>query len=85
MVSGPVHATGAARLAARGALRIGAGLVTVASPLDAVPVHAAHLTAIMIAPFEGPRGLGEILADHRKNAVVIGPAAGVSLATRLLV
>jgi len=85
VVSGPAHATGAARLAARGALRMGAGLVTVASPLDAVTANAAHLTAIMIAPFDGPRGLGEILSDQRRNAIVIGPAAGVSLATRLLV
>ena len=84
VVSGPMHATGAARLGARGALRVGAGLVTVASPLDAVAVNAAHLTAIMLNPFDGPRGLGEILADARKNAVLIGPGCGVSLATRLL-
>lgn len=85
VVSGPMHATGAARLGARGALRVGAGLVTVASPPDAVAVNAAHLTAVMLAPFEGARGLGEILADARKNAILIGPGAGVSLATRLLV
>jgi len=85
VVSGPMHATGAARMAARGALRIGAGLVTVASPMDAVATNAAHLTAIQIAPFAGPRGLGEVLSDARKNAVLIGPAAGVSIATRLLV
>ena len=81
---GPAHRTGAARLGARGALRIGAGLVTVASPPDAVAVNAAHLTAIMIEPFAGPRGLAEVLADERRNAVLIGPAAGVGLATRLL-
>src|SRR5580698_3974927 len=46
VVSGPAHATGAARLAARAALRVGAGLVSVASPSDAVAVNAAHLTAI---------------------------------------
>jgi NAD(P)H-hydrate epimerase len=84
VVSGPAHATGAARLGARASLRVGAGLVTVASPMDAVAVNAAHLTAIMLAPFEGPRGLAEILADARRNAVLIGPAAGVSLTTRLL-
>ena len=57
VVSGPAHATGAARLAARAALRVGAGLVSVASPLDAVAVNAAHLTAIMVKPFDGARGL----------------------------
>jgi NAD(P)H-hydrate epimerase len=85
MVSGPAHATGAVRLAARGALRIGAGLVSVASPPDAVAVHAAHLTAIMIKPFDGADGLAHLLADKRLNAVVIGPGAGVSGETRALV
>lgn len=81
VVSGPLAATGAARLAARSALRVGAGLVTVASPPDAVIANAAQLTAIMVAPFSENGGLAEILADHRKNAVVLGPALGVSEAT----
>ncbi|HEX2843522.1 NAD(P)H-hydrate dehydratase [Hyphomicrobium sp.] len=84
-VSGPAHATGAARLGARGALRAGAGLVTVASPLDAVTVNAMHLTAVMLKPFEGPEGLSELLADARKNAVLIGPGGGVGEATCRLV
>ncbi|NOU05056.1 MAG: NAD(P)H-hydrate dehydratase [Hyphomicrobiaceae bacterium] len=84
VVSGPAHATGAARLGARGALRVGAGLVTVASPLDSVATNASHLTAIMLKPFEGPRGLADILTDARRNAVLIGPGCGVSIATRLL-
>jgi len=78
VVSGPAHATGAARLAARGALRIGAGLVSVASPHDAVAVNAAHLTAVMVKPFGD---LAELLTDARLNAVVIGPGAGVGAAT----
>ena len=85
VLSGPAHATGAARLGARAALRVGAGVVTVASPPDAIAANAAHLTAIMLAPFDGARGLAEILSDERKNAILIGPGAGVSLATRLLV
>ncbi len=85
VVCGPAHATGAARLAARGALRIGAGLVSVAAPPEAVAVNAAHLTAIMIKPFEGADGLAQLLADKRFNAVVIGPGLGVSGETRALV
>ena len=85
IVSGPAHATGAARLAARGALRIGAGLVSVASPLDAVAVNAAHLTSIMVKPFDGPDGLRELLKDKRFSAVVIGPGCGVGEATKQLV
>jgi NAD(P)H-hydrate epimerase len=85
VVSGTATATGACRLGARGALRAGAGLVTVASPLEAVSVNAAHLTAIMLQPFEGPEGLAALLADTRKNAVLIGPGAGVGEATCRLV
>jgi len=85
VVSGPAHATGAARLAARGALRIGAGLVSVASPPDAVAVNAAHLTAVMVKPFDGANGLAGLLADKRFNAVAIGPGVGVGEATRAMV
>ena len=48
VVSGDIAATGAARMAARGALRAGAGLVTLASPRDALAVNAAALTAVMV-------------------------------------
>ena len=85
VVSGPADATGAARLAARAALRVGAGLVSVASPPDAVAVNAAHLTAIMVKPFEGAAGLAALLADKRFNAVAMGPGLGVGGHTRALV
>ena len=85
VVSGPPHATGAARLGARGALRVGAGLVTVAAPLTSVAANAVHLTAIMIAPFAAPDGLTEVLADTRRNAVLIGPGCGVGAQTRRMV
>lgn len=77
VVSGPAFQTGAARMAARGALRIGAGLVTVASPTSALPENAAHLTAVMLKPCAGARALSEILHDKRKSAVLIGPGAGI--------
>ena len=85
VVSGPESSTGAARLGARGALRAGAGLVTVASPRAALSANAAHLTAIMLTPFDVPHGLAGILADTRKNAVLIGPGCGVGAETRDMV
>ncbi len=77
VVSGPPFQTGAARLSARGALRIGAGLVTVAGSTSATAINAAHLTAIMLTICNRPQDLREILSDARKNAVLIGPGAGV--------
>jgi NAD(P)H-hydrate epimerase len=85
VVSGPVYSTGAARLAARGALRAGAGLVTVASPRDALAVNAAQLTAIMVREADDARGLKGLLADQRKNAVLIGPGVGVGERTKEMV
>jgi hydroxyethylthiazole kinase-like uncharacterized protein yjeF len=79
VVSGEAWHTGAARLAARSALRIGAGLVTVLSPPESLMVNAAHLEAVMLRPFDTDIEL-EALAGQLE-AVVIGPAAGVTEAT----
>lgn len=77
VVSGGLSTTGAARLAARGALRAGAGLVTIASPREALAVNAASNLAIMVRPVDGAAELAEFLADPRRNAVVLGPGGGV--------
>lgn len=82
VVSGELASTGAARLAARGALRAGAGLVTVASPRDALAVNAAALTAVMVRAIDTPVEFAEMIGDHRLNAVAIGPGAGVNDRTR---
>lgn len=85
VVSGDEFHSGAARLAARAAARIGAGLVTIAGDAAALRVHAAHVTAIMLAEAGDAGGLSALLADRRKNAVVIGPGAGVTTRTRAMV
>jgi hydroxyethylthiazole kinase-like uncharacterized protein yjeF len=85
IVSGPMWSTGAARLGARGALRAGAGLVTIASPRDALAVNAAANLAVMVRPVDGAAQLREFLSDPRFNAVAIGPGIGVSEATCELV
>jgi hydroxyethylthiazole kinase-like uncharacterized protein yjeF len=81
VVSGPSWSTGAARLAARGALRAGAGLVTIASPREALAVNAASNLAIMVRPVDGADELAKFLGDRRLNAVAIGPGVGVGEAT----
>src|SRR5215204_3077521 len=82
VLSGAALHTGAARLAARGALRVGAGLVTLASPAEALAVNAAHSTAVMLRRCDGAAELAEVLADRRFNAVALGPALGVCASTR---
>jgi hydroxyethylthiazole kinase-like uncharacterized protein yjeF len=77
VVSGDMSATGAARLAARGSLRAGAGLVTLASPRDALAINASALTAVMIRAIDTRDEFADLLADKRLNACVIGPGAGV--------
>jgi hydroxyethylthiazole kinase-like uncharacterized protein yjeF len=64
-------------MAARGALRAGAGLVTVASPRDALAVNAAALTAVMVRAVDNPIQFAELFNDKRFNACVIGPGVGV--------
>jgi hydroxyethylthiazole kinase-like uncharacterized protein yjeF len=82
VVSGDLAATGAARMAARGALRAGAGLVTVASPRDALAVNATALTAVMVRSIDTPVEFAELWTDKRLNTCVIGPGAGVGDRTR---
>ena len=81
VVSGEAWNTGAARLAARGALRIGAGVVTVLAPHEALPVVAGHLEAVMLKGFENELELEQAAADV--DAAVIGPAAGLGEGTLL--
>ncbi len=82
VVGGCVATTGAARLAARAALRAGAGLVTVATPPAALIVYAAALTSVMTAPIDGDGAFDDLLADPRRNAVLLGPGGGVTETTR---
>jgi NAD(P)H-hydrate epimerase len=85
VLSGDALHTGAARMTVRAALRVGAGLVTLASPSDALAVNAAHLTAVMLRRCDGPQDLAAALSDPRFNAVALGPALGVGPSTRALV
>ncbi|WP_424964473.1 NAD(P)H-hydrate dehydratase [Dinoroseobacter sp. S375] len=85
VLSGPMGRSGAARLAARGALRVGAGLVTVGAPGSAMMECATQLTAIMLRRCKGAEDLAASLADARLNALCLGPGFGVGEKTRALV
>ncbi len=84
ILSGGAGKTGAARLAARGALRIGAGLVTLGVPPAAQMEAAAQVTAIMLQRVEGTDGLTDVLEDERLNALCLGPGLGLERARELV-
>jgi NAD(P)H-hydrate epimerase len=82
LIAGGAVMTGAARLGARAAARVGAGMVTLAVPERAWPVYAASLTGTIVHPVSGLEDFVALLTDARRNAVLIGPGAGVSDLTR---
>ncbi|NFV79435.1 NAD(P)H-hydrate dehydratase [Magnetospirillum aberrantis] len=78
VVGGPVM-TGAARLVARAARRVGAGLATIAAPAEALAILRAGDPGTMVADLAE---FDTLLADSRKNALVLGPGCGVGAALR---
>ena len=82
LLCGGYPTTGAARMAARGAARAGAGLTTIAVSEAALPVYAAALLSIMVRPLANPSDLAQLLADKRFTAFLIGPGAGINETTR---
>jgi NAD(P)H-hydrate epimerase len=82
VVMGGDRMTGAGRLAARAALRVGAGLVTVACPPEAFAIYAAGSPSLIVEPVGDDEAFAALLADARKNAVLLGPGAGVGVHTR---
>ncbi len=81
VVAGGATMTGAARLAARAALRVGAGLVTLACPADAMAVYALSMPSLITHPLRDEGDFAGLLADGRRNAVLVGPGNGVGEAT----
>ena len=81
LVMGGERMTGAARLAAMGARRAGAGLVSIACSKNSFNIYAtASEAGTIILPFDGIDDFKKIISDKRKNAIVIGPGAGESIA-----
>lgn len=85
LIAGGVAMNGAARLATRAARRVGAGLVSVASGPDALPVYAADAPGVLTLPFTTADEFDSLLEDDRKNAVLIGPGNGVNRTTHDIV
>ncbi|MEQ8901250.1 MAG: NAD(P)H-hydrate dehydratase [Roseovarius sp.] len=84
ILTGGAGKTGAARLAARGALRIGAGLVTLGVPPSAQMEVASQITALMLRQVRDAEKFAAILEDPRLNAVCLGPGLGIERARDLV-
>ncbi len=82
LIVGGANMTGAARLAARAARRVGAGMVTIASGPEALPIYAADSAGLLTTPVSTADEFAALLDDERKNAVLVGPGAGVNRTTR---
>ncbi len=82
LISGGYPMTGAARMAARGAARAGAGLTTIAVSEAALPIYAAAVTSVMVHPVAGEEDFARLLDDKRISAFLIGPGAGAGEETR---
>ncbi|MGV8939372.1 MAG: NAD(P)H-hydrate dehydratase [Allorhizobium sp.] len=80
--SGGANSTGAARLSAQAGLKVGAGLVTVAAPCDALAANASQLTAVMLRPLDTAGELSDWLADRRLAVFVLGPGFGIGAKAR---
>ena len=84
VLSGGPLSTGASRLAARAALRVGAGLTSIAGSEASLLIHAVHLTSIMLKPVENAADLTSLLLDPRLNSVAAGPGFGTDEHARTL-
>jgi hydroxyethylthiazole kinase-like uncharacterized protein yjeF len=82
VIRGGKTTTGASRLTARGAMRIGAGLVTLAVPSAVWPVYASSVVGALVRPLQGVGDFSSLLSDKRCNAIAIGPGAGIGKGTR---
>lgn len=76
ILSGGAGQTGAARLAARAALRVGAGAVTLGAPPAAMMDIAHHIEAEMLRALPTPAALADVLRDPRITALCLGPGFG---------
>lgn len=76
LIRGGAVMTGAARLAARAAQRMGAGLVTLAAPASALPIYARALESVIVREADGPDAWRALVNDARAPALLIGPGLG---------
>lgn len=82
VISGGPQMTGAARLAARAAMRVGAGMVSLAVPVDNAVVYKVALEGVIVRGLRDTAGFADVIEDPRVSACLVGPGNGVMPGTR---
>ncbi len=82
VVGGGPTSTGAGRLAANAAQRIGAGVVTLACPPAALVINASQLTEVLIEKTAEVADIARLLGERKRNVAIVGPGTGVNEQTR---
>ncbi len=77
MVVGGAEMIGAARLATRAAQRIGAGMVTLTSPVKEAPLYRLMLESAVVQAVKDTMGIMDVLEKRKISAAIIGPGLGV--------
>ena len=77
LIRGGAVMTGATRLAARAAQRVGAGLVTLAAPTSALLLYAKALESVIVRPCETLHDWEALIDNERHPALLIGPGLGL--------
>ena len=73
--------TGAARLAARAAQRVGTGLVSIAADEASALVYATNLDSVLVLKISHDVQWQHAVNDPKKTAMLLGPGAGVGEGT----
>ena len=82
LIVGGVEMTGAARLAARAARRVGAGMVTIAAPASAVPIYLAGDPGQLVIKLDDSTDVEALMGEKKRSAILVGPGNGSSMATQ---
>ena len=80
--SGPIYKTGAARLAGRSAMRVGAGAVKLICDEDAAKVLEPQISVELISVVKEKNEIQQIFKDKKVSSVLVGPGNGVNSETK---
>jgi NAD(P)H-hydrate epimerase len=81
VIVGGYPITGATRLSAYAAARVGCGLTSLIVPKIAFPIFSSAVTSIMVNAFEDIDEFDQLIKDPRISCFLIGPGAGISNST----